>query len=285
MNKLTIPSFIKTLMPALNDKSTQEASFRLLFDLLYDETDCFVISSNNVSDIMNGKEDIPKSIRQLANRPKATDQSDMKEMIKDNICIKVVPILKEPLKEDLAHAYSKLIENDNNISPEKKEKLLGIIRCGNEEEYLTELFMYAVSIPFRRPDDFREIYYCSSVMKYNENDNMLTRVKEQYGKYIDLDKTKSKSKDAMTKDLVDGELYKLTTMCSFETEVIRGSYFANVNFEYNDKSYTASTSCSNWLSQSKLNKLLGVASKTTMVFEVIRNDQGRVHIIIMGELN
>ena len=62
MPKLTISSFIKTLMPVLNRENTQENAFILLFDPVCDKMPDIDLSSKKISNIMNEKEDIHEAI-------------------------------------------------------------------------------------------------------------------------------------------------------------------------------------------------------------------------------
>ena len=153
MPKLTISSFIKTLMPVLNRENTQENAFILLFDPVCDKMPDIDLSSKKISNIMNEKEDIHEAIRQAVN------EASIIEEIKDNFKNKVVPILREPLLSDLLFQYSQLIENDNDISPNKKAELLNVLQNKTLEESLAELFMYVVNTPFKKHGVFRKIHY------------------------------------------------------------------------------------------------------------------------------
>lgn len=275
MPKLSVSSYIQILMPALNQEKNQEKAFRLLFDPIY----CCMIgyvdlSSKKISNIMNDKEDIQEEIRQAVNKALVI------EVIHDNFKNKVVPNLRKTLLKDLLHQYSQLIENDKNISPVKKAELLDSLQNKPLNESLAELFVYVVNIPFKKHDVFRKIHYCSKAFNANENDDVLSAIKQQYGAYVDLDKGNS------NKELITNKLYKLTVKCSLESAIVRRVYMTNVEFEYADIKYKAATSCNNWLSQSKMNNILNAGTSTlTLIFDVLNKDNGTTHIYLIGELD
>ncbi len=275
MTKLTISSFIKTLIPVLNKENTQEKAFILLFDpICYEIIPDIDLSSKKISNIMNDKEDIHEAIRQAANGSEAT------EKIQNIFKNKVVPILRESLLDNLLYQYSQLIKNDNDISPVKKAELLNALQNKTVGESLAELFIYVVNIPFKKHDVFRKIHYCSKAVNANENDDVLSVIKQQYGAYADLDKGNS------NKELITGKLYKLTVKCSLESAIVRRVYMTNVEFEYAGIKYKAATSCNNWLSQSKMNNILNAGMSTlTLIFNVLNKDNGTTHIYLIGELD
>lgn len=261
-------------MPVLNQEKNQKKAFRLLFNPIYRMIDDVDLSSKKISNIMNEKEDIHEAIRQAVNKVSLIEE------IKDNFENKVVPILRKPLLSDLLNQYSQLIKNDNDISPVKKAELLNALQNKTLEESLAELFVYVVNIPFKKHDVFRKIHYCSNAVDANENDDVLSAVKQQYGAYADLDKGNS------NKELIIGKLYKLTVKCSLESAIVRRIYMTNVEFEYAGIKYKAVTSCNNWLSQNKMNNILNAGTSTlTLIFDVLNKDNGTAHIYLIGELN
>lgn len=261
-------------MPVLNQEKNQEKAFRLLFDPVYDMIDDVDLSSKKISNIMNEKEDIHEAIRQAVNGSEATKK------IQNNFKNKVVPIFRKPLLSDLSNQYSQLIKNDNDISPVKKAELLNALQNKTLEESLAELFVYVVNIPFKKHDVFRKIHYCSNAVDANENDDVLSAIKQQYGAYADLDKGNS------NKELTTDKLYKLTVKCSLESAIVRRVYMTNVEFEYAGIKYKAATSCNNWLSQSKMNNILNAGTLTlTLIFDVLNKDNGTTHIYLIGELD
>lgn len=274
MPNLSISSYIQILMPVLNQEKNQKKAFRLLFNPIYRMIDDVDLSSKKISNIMNEKEDIHEAIRQAVNKVSLIEE------IKDNFENKVVPILRKPLLSDLLNQYSQLIKNDNDISPVKKAELLNALQNKTLEESLAELFVYVVNIPFKKHDVFRKIHYCSNAVDANENDDVLSAVKQQYGAYADLDKGNS------NKELIIGKLYKLTVKCSLESAIVRRIYMTNVEFEYAGIKYKAVTSCNNWLSQNKMNNILNAGTSTlTLIFDVLNKDNGTAHIYLIGELN
>lgn len=277
MSKLTISAFVKTLMPVLNRENTQEEAFILLFDPVCDKLPDIDLSSKKISNVMNDKEDIHEAIRRTANDPGSTVK------IRNNFRMKVVPILRDSLKDNLLYEYSQLIKNDNNIAPKKKEELLEIIEDEYDDdklaELLTKLFLYVISIPFKKHDEFRQIHYISKAVNIHGNENILSVIKQQFGAFIDLDKGNAH------KELIIGKLYKLTSKCSFESAIVRGVYMTNVEFEYADIKYKAATSCDNWLSQSNMDNILSAGTSTvTLIFDVLNKDNGTAHIYLIGEL-
>lgn len=278
MNRLMVSTFIQTLIPCLDDQNTNEDSFNLIFKPICKELGLDSVSSKTVSMVLNNKEAVPEDYRKAAN----TDgvQAD----IKKNFEYIATYLMRNALEKDLRYNFSSLIENDPDISPDKRTELISLLDK-DMVEFLTQSFIYAVLRPFQKRSVFSEIYYCSSVIKYDENCDMLSKLKEQYGAFTDLDKRKTKSDATSGKELSDNSIYKLTASCSFESVFIRGNYMAKVIFKYNNKEYQAFTSCNNWLSQSKLNVILsGGTMIATMVFQVVNSEKGTVQIIIMGEL-
>lgn len=232
------------------------------------------LSSKKISNIMNEKEDIHEVIRQAVN------ESSVIKAIQNNFEKKIVPILREPLLDDLLHQYSQLIKNDNDISPVKKTELLNALQNKTLEKSLAELFIYVVNIPFKKHDVFRKVHYCSTAVNANEYDNVLSAIKQQYGAYVDLDKGN------FNKELITGKLYKLTVKCSFESSIVRRVYMTNVEFEYAGIKYKSATSCNNWLSQSKMDNILNAGTSTlTLIFDVLNKENGTIHIYLIGELD
>lgn len=278
MPKLTIVSFIRTLIPTLNESNSQDKAFHLLFDPIYDYMYNTDLKSKKISYIMNEKEDIPETIRQAVSNYKIIG------LIQKNFEYKVIPILREPLKDDLVYEYDQIVRNDKNISPKKKEELLDTIKDEYDDEklaeFLTNLFIYTINIPFKKHDEFRRIHYCSTAIDCEEDDDISLVIKRQFDSCMDLDKGTS------TKKLITGKLYKLTVKCSFESAVVRNVYMTNVEFEYADVKYKAATSCNNWLSQSKMNNILNAGTSTlTLIFDVLNKDNGTTHIYLIGELD
>ena len=273
-----ISSFLKTLMPCLNKYNTQESAFLLLFSVFTTKMsqDKIDFSSKKISNIMNGIEDIPENVRNAAN------DSNVIKAIKETIQKSVVPLLREPLIDDLMYTYVELIQADSSISPKTKGRLLTLINGDDICETLSELFLYVLNIPFKKHDEFREIYYCSSAFTHDNNSNLISVFKQQYGNFIDLDKGSDKK-------LAVDKTYKLTINCFLESAFVRGSYMTNIAFKYSDKECTASTSCTNWVSQSELDNFLNAGNKTfTMVFKVLNicdDNTCQVHIFLIGELN
>lgn len=277
MPQFNIASFLKTLMPCLNKYNTQETTFSLLFEVITTkmEQDKIDFSPKKISNIMNGIEDIPEALR------KAVNKSIIIEAIKETIHKSVVPLLREPLIDDLMYTYGELIQADSSISPKTKERLLTLINGDDICETLSELFLYVLNIPFKKHDEFREIYYCSSAFTHDNNSNLISVFKQQYGNFIDLDKGSDKK-------LAVDKTYKLTMNCSLESVFVLGSYMTNIAFKYSDKECTASTSCANWISQSELDNFLSAGNKTfTMVFKVLNvcdDNKCQIHIYLIGEL-
>ncbi len=278
MPELTISLFIKTLKQYLLQHKSQEGAFNLLFDPIYKKIGSDNFSSKKISNIMNGKEAIPESVRRtLTNNCLFSD-------IKNNFDSIVFNNLIYDLEKDLKHEFLELVTNDNNISPEKKADLLKAIvdNEGNEDiaNFLTEIFIYVANIPFKKHDVFRKVHYCSKAVNVNENDDELSALKQQYGPYVDLDKGNS------NKDLILGKFYKITVKCSLESAFLRGNFMVNIEFEYAGIKYKAATSCNNWLSQSKMNNLLSAEISTlTLIFDVLNKDKGIAHIYLIGELD
>ena len=278
MPQFNISSFLKTLMPCLNKYNTQESAFLLLFSVINNKMsqDKIDFNSKKISNIMNGIEDIPENVRNAANDPNVI------KAIKENIQKVVVPLLREPLIDDLMYTYGELIQADSYISQKTNKRLITLTNGDDKCEALSELFLYALNKPFKKRDEFREIYYCSSAFTHDNNYNLLSVFKQQYGNFIDLDKVSNKELEA-------DKAYKITMNCSLESAFVRGSYMANISFKYSDKECTASTSCANWISQSKLNNFLNAGNKTfTMVFKVLNicdDNKCQVHIFLIGELH
>lgn len=277
MPQFNIASFLKTLMPCLNKYNTQETAFSLLFEVITMKMgqDKIDFSPKKISNIMNGIEDIPEDLR------KAVNKSIIIEAIKETMQKSVVTLLREPLIDNLMYTYGELIQADSSISPKTKDRLLTLINGDDICETLSELFLYVLNIPFKKHDEFREIYYCSSAFAHDNNSNLLSVFKQQYGNFIDLDKGSDKK-------LAVDKTYKLTMNCSLESVFVLGSYMTNIAFKYSDKECTASTSCANWISQSELDNFLSAGNKTfTMVFKVLNvcdDNKCQIHIYLIGEL-
>ena len=277
MPHFNISVFIKKLSECLNEHSTQSAAFNLLFNLITYNTDKyeFDFSDKKISNIMNGIEDIPENVRNASNDPNVI------KAIKESMPKVVIPLLRKPLIDNLMYTYEKLIQADSSISPKTKERLLTLINGNDICEALAELYLYVLNIPFKKHDEFRELYYCSSAFTHDNKNNLLSVFKQQYGNFIDLDKGSNKELEA-------DKAYKLTINCSLESVFVRGSYMTNITFKYSDKECTASTSCANWISQSELNNFLNAGNKTfTMVFKVLNvcdDNICQIHIYLIGEL-
>lgn len=277
MTRLTISSFIKILIPKLNEENNQEKAFHLLFDPICKEIGYVELSSKKISQIMNEKEDIQESIRQAVNEPEIIDE------IRENFKEKVIPILRRSLIDDLLYEYSQLINGDTDISPRKKEKFQKVICSIDDDEdtanFLSVLFIYVVNIPFKKHDEFSTIHYCSKTVKDHEENEILSAIVQQYGAYVDLDKGSSR------KVLKTHLLYKLTVECILDEKYVRRNFFITLEFEYDGAKYMATTSCDNWYSQSKMNNLLSAGISTmTLLFEVESIEKGTVHIFLIGEL-
>jgi hypothetical protein len=277
MPQFNISVFLKKLSDCLNEYSTQSATFNLLFNFITYNTDKygFDFSDKKISNIMNGIEDIPENVRNAANDPNVI------KAIKEGVKNIVVPSLRYPLIDDLMYTYGELIQADSSISPKTKKRLLTLINGDDICEALSELFLYVLNIPFKKHDEFREIYYCSSAFTHDDNSNLLSVFKQQYSSFIDLDKGSNKELEA-------DKAYKLTANCSLESVFVLGSYMTNIAFKYSDKECTASTSCANWISQSELDNFLSAGNKTfTMVFKVLNvcdDNKCQIHIYLIGEL-
>lgn len=270
MRKLILPKYIELLRPVLNEDNTQESVFRLLFYPVINanENGDIDFSSSKISEIMNGKADIPEKVRSGANNP------EVKEDIYNNFASYVVTQFREPLKYDLLFQYSELIREDESISPRTKDYYLSLIENDDISEVLTELFLYVVNIPFSEQSEFK-ICYCSKLFDYQDEKDIFEELKQQFGMPKNLNNRSHKMPEY-------DKLYMLTTECSCESEYSQGTFMANVKFEYNDKKYEAATSCENWLSQSYLNNILNAKTvNLTLVFKVLNNCT--VHIYIAGE--
>lgn len=257
---------------------SQEKLFEKLFAPFYNEMDSedsdqISMSSKKVSEIMNGKAGIHSQFKAVID---SASVDEVAETFKKDIC----PYISLESVERIKWLFSSMIEDDKDIPPKDVCRLTALIESEKDlSEVLAGLFKYAVCIPYEKPVKEPKIHYCSSVIKRTDESDILAECKEQFGSYIDLDKTKD------AKQLETGKMYKLTTECGLKQVMVRATFMTKLWFTYNGIRYEAETSISNWISESYMNNQLSAGkAEFSLIFKGLNKDNGTVHIYIIGEM-
>lgn len=191
--------------------------------------------------------------------------------VEDGLAKLLKKILKEAVEHENSHKHTKSNKTASDISSLEKPTPSIIDN----------------SIQLERKIEFSYLYYCSSLVQYENYENkykywddiVVDFISKQRQPCIDLSDPNN-----VSTTLCEGKLYKLTTECSFTIEEKFDDTLAIVQFKYKDRFYKDYTSYNNWITTSKLNLfLLFNQAKVTLLFDVKNADIGQIRIFIIGD--
>jgi len=152
MDRLCFGTYARILQTSMQEPNNNQDIAVLLFGLILDNADVrnknrvpFDLSTPRISELFNSKRDVPGIIASSSTLPKVLQAA------KPYFEKKIVAFLNPHNRDDLLPQMTQLITNDNTISEDKKNSLLGKAREGSLSEFLADAFLYAINRSNRQP--------------------------------------------------------------------------------------------------------------------------------------
>lgn len=142
MSDFNISKFIKIMKTGLAENNTQEAAGRLLLESVTKQDGVLVdVDSKMISNLVKQKKDVHEAIKNASSRPVVIDKA-IKYFNET-----VVPALNPHTSDDTLRKLIALLNNDTDITPEKRDELIKLHSDEKLGEFLALSFLYAINLP------------------------------------------------------------------------------------------------------------------------------------------
>lgn len=152
MSEFVIATYEQEIKNAWNGTISDQALFQLLLDAIIlpanvmgKSNELITITKTKASELVNRAGNVSTNIRKASSNPEVT------RSIVKYFETEIVVELQPTLKTELVHKINQMVQEDKNISDDKKNTIAGLATEETIAEFLSETFLLAVVLPNKMP--------------------------------------------------------------------------------------------------------------------------------------